>query len=90
LHRQGEGAPYTGLKPAGNTKPIIGMTDKALKDEDPEMLFGRLGDHMEKVIREKYDKTLELSKVQNESLEQGHAYVALMLITPTQWKHYMM
>ena len=76
LHREGEGAPYTGLKPAGTTKPIIVMTDKALKNKDPETLFAKLGDHIEKVLREKYDKTLQLSNVQNESVQQGRAYVA--------------
>lgn len=76
LHREGEGAPYTGLKPAGTTAPIIGMTDKALKDGDPETLFSNLGGHIEKVIREKYEKALQLSQVQNESVKQGRAYVA--------------
>lgn len=76
LHRKGEGAPYTGLKPAGTTAPIIGMTDKALKDKDPETLFRNLGGHIEKVIREKYEKAQQLSQVQNDSEEQGRAYVA--------------
>ncbi|MCC8358332.1 DUF6448 family protein [Salinimicrobium sediminilitoris] len=76
LHREGEGAPYTGLKPAGTTKPIIVMTDEALQDEDPETLFGNLENHIEKVIREKYDKALQLRQVQNESVQQGRAYVA--------------
>ena len=76
LHREGEGAPYTGLKPAGTTAPIVGMTDKALKDKDPETLLRNLGSRIEKMIREKYDKALQLSEVQNESVEQGRAYVA--------------
>lgn len=32
LHRETEGEPYTGLKPAGSTKQIIQMTDDALKE----------------------------------------------------------
>ncbi len=31
LHRQGEGAPYTGLKPAGQVEPVIAASDKALE-----------------------------------------------------------
>ena len=58
LHREGEGAPYTGLKPAGTTAPIIGMTDKALQDKDPKTLLRNLGSHIEKVIQEKYEKAL--------------------------------
>jgi len=35
LHRASENAPYSGLKPAGTTKPIIGMTDK-VKDQSTD------------------------------------------------------
>lgn len=34
VHREGEGEPYTGLKPAGTTKQIIKLTDTALEDQD--------------------------------------------------------
>lgn len=76
LHREGEGAPYTGLKPAGSTIPIVGMTDKALEDKDPESLLRKLNGHIGQVVLEKYEKAANLSKVKNESVEQGRAYVA--------------
>lgn len=76
LHREGEGAPYTGLKPAGTTKPIIVLTDNALQEGDIENFLKKFNGHIEKVVREKYDKTVQLRKVQNESVEQGRAYVA--------------
>lgn len=41
LHRETEGAPYTGLKPAGTTKQIIQMTDNALKENNVEDFFGQ-------------------------------------------------
>ena len=31
LHREGEGAPYTGLKPAGAVEPVMAASDKALE-----------------------------------------------------------
>jgi hypothetical protein len=34
IHRQGEGADYTGLKPAGLVEPVVAAADKALKDKD--------------------------------------------------------
>lgn len=75
LHREGEGEPYTGLKPAGSTSTIIGMTDKALQDKNPESLLFNLGLHIDKVILEKYEKSVKLREAQNESIEQGRAYV---------------
>src|SRR5690606_1127722 len=46
IHREGEGAPYTGLKPAGSTKPIIVMTDAALEDEKIDPLVSALNGHI--------------------------------------------
>ena len=40
VHRAGEGAPYTGLKPAGrDLGPAIPAADKALETGDPEELL---------------------------------------------------
>lgn len=38
VHRAGEGAPYTGLKPAGTTDPAVAATDRALASGDPKPL----------------------------------------------------
>jgi len=76
IHREGEGAPYTGLKPAGSTKPIIVMTDAALEDEKIDPLVSALNEHISKVVKEKYEKVAQLEKVKDQSVEQGRAYVA--------------
>ncbi len=47
LHRETEGAPYTGLKPAGTTKLIIQMTDIALKENNVEDLLLKLNNHID-------------------------------------------
>lgn len=75
LHRETEGAPYTGLKPAGTTKPIIQMTDKALKDGNVDDFLVKFDSHIDKVVREKYQKVTELNKVKDNSIEQGRAFV---------------
>lgn len=75
LHRETEGAPYTGLKPAGTTKPIIMLTDQAISSGDVEGLLTKLNNHIGQVIREKYQKAQELNKVKNESVEKGREYV---------------
>ena len=39
LHRAGEGAPYTGLKPAGlDVGPVIPLAERAIEDDDPSAL----------------------------------------------------
>lgn len=76
LHREGEGAPYTGLKPAGSTKQIIRLTDTALLEKDLPTLLNKLNTHIAKVIQEKYEKVAALYDVKDESPENGRAYVA--------------
>ena len=76
LHRETEGAPYTGLKPAGTTKQIIQMTDKALKENNVDDFLLKLNNHIDKVVREKYKKVSELNKVKDDSVEKGRKFVA--------------
>ncbi|WP_430972934.1 DUF6448 family protein [Sunxiuqinia rutila] len=75
LHRETEGAPYTGLKPAGTTKPIIQLSDQAIVSKDIEDLLGKLNNHIGKVIKEKYEKVAALEKVKNDSPEKGREFV---------------
>jgi hypothetical protein len=75
LHRETEGAPYTGLKPAGTTKQIIQLTDKALQEDDIEDFLVKFDNHLNKVVREKYKKVAELNKVKDNSTEQGREFV---------------
>lgn len=75
LHRETEGAPYTGLKAAGTTKKIVQLTDKALNDGDVEAFLVKLNNHINKVVREKYYTVAELNKVKNNSEVQGRAFV---------------
>ena len=75
LHRETEGAPYTGLKPAGTTKPIINLTDQAMVDGDIDGLIDRINEKTAEIIREKHEKVTRLHAVKDESVEQGRAYV---------------
>lgn len=75
LHRETEGAPYTGLKPAGTTKTIIQLSDQAIEGKDIDELLEKLNNHTGKVIREKYEKVAVLDKVKNDSPEKGREYV---------------
>ena len=76
LHRETEGAPYTGLKPAGTTKPIIKMSDKALDENSVDDFLQKLNNHIDNVVREKFNKVSELNKVKDNSVEKGREFVA--------------
>ena len=75
LHREMEGAPFTGLKPAGTTAHITVMSDKALESGDFASLLKALNNHVNSQLQEKFDKTEALYKVKDNSVEQGRAYV---------------
>lgn len=75
LHRETEGAPFTGLKPAGSTTPIIQMADKSIENKEVNNLLTNLNKHIQKVINEKYEKVNTLSKVKDNSTTEGRAYV---------------
>lgn len=76
LHRETEGEPFTGLKPAGSVEPIISMADESLVSGDFNYLSKQLTAHITQVLKEKHKTALELSRVKDDSVEQGRAYVA--------------
>ncbi|WP_212611682.1 DUF6448 family protein [Sphingobacterium wenxiniae] len=75
-HRETEGAPYTGLKPAGSTAPIVQMADNSIANKDVKRLLTALDKHIKTVVQEKYDKVMKLEKVKDNSVTEGRAYVA--------------
>lgn len=75
LHRETEGAPYTGLKPAGTTKAIVVMSDNALDTQSVDDLLSRLNNHIEMVVRERFASTMELRNTKDESPKKGREYV---------------
>lgn len=75
LHRETEGAPYTGLKPAGTTKPIVVLSDKAVTDRTVDDLVVKLNNHIEKVVREKFAEVYALYTLKDNSPEKGREFV---------------
>ena len=75
LHREMEGATFTGLKPAGSVAPITMMSDKALETGDFDSLLKALNNHINGVLQEKFDNTEALYKVKDTSVEEGRKYV---------------
>jgi len=75
LHRVGEGAPYTGLKPAEEIEPIIAETDKALESGSVENLVKKVSAVMSVGIRERFAHARETKKHAGESVETGREFV---------------
>ena len=77
IHRAGEGAPYTGLKPAGTAvEPGIALADKALKAGSAEDLVRQLTYHMVAGIRQRFAAVQAASKHADDSAAEGRAFVA--------------
>ena len=76
LHRAGEGAPYTGLKPAGtDLGPAIAGADKALESGSADELVKLVTDAVATGIRERFTHAMEKKKHIDESVEAGREYV---------------
>lgn len=56
LHRQGEGAPYTGLKPAGQDfGPVIPAAENALESGDPKALIALLTGAVRQQVEQRFE-----------------------------------
>ena len=76
VHRAGEGAPYTGLKPAGrDLGPAIPAGDKAIETRSDEALLKLLTDTMRKGLHERFHRTVEKSSYSKDSVDAGREYV---------------
>ena len=77
VHRAGEGAPYTGLKPAGSpVDPAVRLADRALEEGSVDTLVKGMTSHVAEGLQERFAKAGELRKRANDSVEAGRAYVA--------------
>ncbi len=76
LHRQSEGESFTGLKPAGSASPIVVMADLALENHSPDDLLQKLSNHINFVLREKFQKAAALYEVKDRDPETGRQFVA--------------
>lgn len=76
VHREGEGAPYTGLKPAGqDLGPAIPAADKALETGDPRPLLRLINEKVHEGIHKYYTDAREKKEHAGHDVEAGRAYV---------------
>jgi hypothetical protein len=76
LHRVGEGASYTGLKPAGrDLGPAIPASDKALETGDVEPLVQLLKTAMEEGVRRHFTDAATAMKRSRRDVDAGRPFV---------------
>lgn len=76
VHRAGEGAPYTGLKPAGlSVGPVIPLAERAVESGSSEQLADFLGSALRDQLKHRLDAVHELGTHRTESLDDERRYV---------------
>ena len=77
VHRAGEGAPYTGLKPAGmKLDPAIEAADHALDSGKAEALIKTVTEEIAAGVRQRFNAAIEKKKHAEHHLEAGREFVA--------------
>lgn len=76
IHRAGEGAPFTGLKPAGrDLGPAIPAADQALESGDVTPLTHLLVDRMRSGLNERFNAAMTTRKFDAKDVDAGRKYV---------------
>ena len=80
IHRTGEGAPYTGLKPGEAIDPAVALADKALENGNVDKLVNVLTNAMANGIRERFQHARETQKRADDSVQAGREFVEAYVI----------
>lgn len=75
IHRAGEGAPYTGLKPGASVDPAVALADEAIEIGSVDKLSGILSNALKNELSERFNQVISSSKHAGESVEAGREYV---------------
>jgi hypothetical protein len=87
LHRAGEGAPYTGLKPAGlDVGPVIPVAEEAIRVGSPDRLVRLLTDALQEEVRHRFEHMKRLQDHSPGDVAKAREYVEAMLGLEV-WSH---
>lgn len=79
-HRAGEGAPYTGLKPAGlDVGPVIPAAERAIALGAPEGLLSVLSSELDREVNHRLHRIEQLQRAASLGLPKAREYVSAML-----------
>ena len=85
IHRAGEGASFTGLKPVGAVEPAVAAADQALASGSPEGLMHLVIEDVVAGIKERYEHAATTYKHKDESVAQGREFVKAYI----EFTHYV-
>lgn len=75
LHRAGEKAPYTGLKPAGHVAPGIAAADAALESGNPDKLVKLIAKDVEEGLRMQFKAAADKRRYAPDDVAAGREFV---------------
>ena len=76
VHRESEGAPFTGIKPAGQIAPVVLEADAALAKKDVDQLAKHVAEQVEKSVHEKFEKAAHSKEAADQSVAKGREFVS--------------
>lgn len=87
LHRAGEGASFTGLKPAGlDVGPVIPVAERAIETGSLDELVTLLSDTLQHETKRRFDHVMELKTRSGRGLRESREYTTAMLGLQV-WSH---
>lgn len=80
LHRAGEGAPYTGLKPSGlDEGPVVPLAEKAIETGDSHDVVDFLLHIVREDLKTRFQEAIEKKEYDPDDVQAGRAYVQAFL-----------
>ena len=76
VHRAGEGAPYTGLKPAGKVEPPVAAADQAIAGGKLQPLGRLVAERMEQGLHRHFDAVTAKKSYRPGDVASGRAYAS--------------
>jgi hypothetical protein len=76
LHRAGEEAPYTGMKPAGlDEGPVVPRAEKAIETGDPSEVIRFILDTVDEDLRNRFRHVMHAKKYDVNDVKAGRAFI---------------
>jgi hypothetical protein len=76
LHRAGEGAPFTGLKPAGlDEGPVVPRAEKAIETGDAKDAIGFVLHTVQEELQHRFKQVMAKKKYTENNVDAGREYV---------------
>jgi hypothetical protein len=76
LHRSGEGAPYTGIKPAGlDEGPVVPRAERAIESGDPRELLEFMKASVDEELSRRFDLVSATKNYNVDDVASGRRYV---------------